>query len=211
MAPKTPKKPIFISFAGYKGGIGKTSVGLSCAAFLAKQGYQVGFFEHDAQSALEVLKGADYADFPFELLADINDIPDGVDFVIADWPPGISGSLFEGQQDLLVVLLQPSLLDWNATQLGLKTLSKKTKHIVVVNRLKRNSRDHQSILEGIRESYPEDEVATIYERNAMQSATNRSTTVFGLDTRMSGVREVRADIEEVVGAIFAKLNMKLPG
>lgn len=210
MAPTEKKQALFISVAGFKGGIGKTSVALNIAALLALRGFKVGFFEHDKQSSLEVLMGMEDANFPFELLEDINEIPEGTDFVIADWPPGVEGYLFEGQQDILVILLQPSLLDWNATQTGLNSLSKDTKHIVVVNRLKKNSQDHQEILEGVRDEYPDEEIPTIYERTAMQAATNRSTTVFGLENRRSGVREVRTDIEEVVNAIFVKLGMELP-
>lgn len=210
MAPTEKKQPLFISVAGYKGGIGKTSVALNVAALLALRGFKVGFFEHDPQSSVEVLMDMEDSNFPFELLEDINKVPEGTDFVIADWPPGVEGHLFEGQQDLLVICLTPSLLDWNATQTGLKSLPEGTLYKVVVNRVKKNSQDHQDILEGIREEYPDEEIPTIYERTAMQAATNRSTTVFGLENRRSGVREVRTDIEEVTNAILAKLGMELP-
>jgi chromosome partitioning protein len=186
-----------ILVANAKGGVGKTTVAVTLAAALARQGHRVALADADRQgSSLRWLdcrppEAASVRPLDWRRGKAIGDAPKKLDWLVIDAPGAIKGDKAEAlvaESDRIVAPLTPSIFDLAATEAFLDRLEEikrvrkgKASVHVVANRA-RKGRALNALLAGL-EAKGHAPAALLTDRAAYPDLAAQGLTVFDRDLK----------------------------
>lgn len=230
---KTILNPVVWS---YKGGVGKTTLAFHLTDALAIRGYNAALLDLDPQGSTTSLSEAnDRAlaagettdkGFLFDLYADsadlnaLNSTPkewahlmdslagNGHQLVVAEYGPGIPGTVLGHRHDLVLLPFQPCQTDYSAALRGVKSLPSGVKVLPVLTRYKRTSPSHQVFLELAQEEFGIDNVLVMPEASVFQTCNNLGRSVYTLG-RHYGLAAAKGSMDVIAEKLLTELGLPL--
>ena len=194
-----------------KGGVGKTTLAVHLAVYLAERGATVGILDTDNQAAAaawgrEALPQAEVA-----ATTDAGKIGrvmqrcrDSKMILIVDSQPGLGDAALTAVRnaDAILVPMNPAPLDWRATVQGLKVYDQQAEHNrkppvvrLIINRRETAAAIHREVEELARAHPTGCLKSSLSKRTAIEKASGMGTVVWRLD-REAGARAAAQEMSE---------------
>lgn len=234
-ATKKKRRIVCIGDWSYKGGVAKTTLAAHLADALAKMGFKVAVLDLDPQGSTTMLSEANdralaagettEKGFLFDTFADSSEmnalhstpaewgqILDGLedagyDIVIAEYGPGIPGTVLGNRHDLVLVPFQPVQTDFTAALRGVQSLPKGVKVVGVLTRYKRTSPSHQVFHDMANETFGLDNVLVMPEATVFQTCNNLGRSVYTLKDRHYGLAQAIGSMDLMAQKVATELAL----
>ena len=234
-AAKKKKAVLNVAVWSYKGGVGKTTLAFHLTDALATRGYNVALMDLDPQGSTTSLSEAnDRAlaagettdkGFLFDLYADsaemgaLHSTPKawshiidslgeaGHQIVVAEYGPGIPGTVLGNRHDLVLVPFQPGQTDFTAALRGVQSLPEGVKTVGVLTRYKRTSPAHQMFFDLAQETFGQDNVLVMQEATVFQTCNNLGRSVYTLKERVYGLAQAQGAMDLMAQKVLDELGL----
>lgn len=234
-AKKKNKAVLNIAVWSYKGGVAKTTLALHLADALATRGFNVALLDLDPQGSTtslseandEALAAGETTDkgFLFDLYADsvemgaLHSTPKawahildslgeaGHQIVVAEYGPGVPGTVLGNRHDLVLVPFQPGRTDFTAALRGIESLPEGVKTVGVLTRYKRTSPTHQMFLDMAQKDFGKDNVLLMQEATVFQTCNNLGRSVYTLKERVYGLSQAQAAMDLMAQKVLDELDL----
>lgn len=231
------KTVINVAVWSYKGGVGKTTLAFHLTDAMASHGYNAALLDLDPQGSTtslseandRALSAGETTDkgFLFDLYADsaemgaLHSTPKqwahildslgeaGHQIVVAEYGPGIPGTVLGNRHDLVLVPFQPCQTDFTAALRGIQSLPKGVKVVGVLTRYKKASPSHQVFLDLANETFGQDNVLVMQEATVFQTCNNLGRSVYTLKERVYGLGQAKAAMDFMADKVLADLGLPL--
>lgn len=233
------KKKTILNIAvwSYKGGVAKTTLALHLGDALAMRGYNVALLDLDPQGSTtslsenndRALAAGETTDkgFLFDSYADsaemgaLHSTPKawahildslgqaGHQIVVAEYGPGVPGTVLGNRHDLVLVPFQPVQTDFTAALRGIQSLPKGVKTVGALTRYKRTNPAHQMFLDLANETFGEGHVLVMPEATVFQTCNNLGRSVYTLKERVYGLSQAKGAMDEMAEKVLQELALPL--
>jgi len=209
-----PKTPYVIGLLQQKGGVGKTTLALNLAGFFAGQGARTLLVDADPQGSVMAWTSVREAPPPFNVVQlatstlhrDLPEIARDYDVVVIDGAPRVNELARSAilASDFIVIPVQPSSFDYWAAQETVQLIQEaqqfrpEIRAAFVVNRKIARTAISRAVKKAFRDAgFPLCE-AGVSQRVTFAEAATAGATVFELEPKGAGAREIKQLGKEIV-------------
>ncbi len=204
-----------IAFVNQKGGVGKTTLAVNVAGYMARQGLKVLFIDADPQQSALDWAGARNGECPFSIVGmprpvihkELPKLETGYAHVIIDSPPSVHQltQSIVGASDVVVVPVQPSPYDVWAAEAVLRViddasavLNPQLKTVFAINRKIVNTAIGRDIVGALANYGKPVMAAHVCQRVAFAESAAQGKTVFEIDEQSAASHEIIALTNEIL-------------
>lgn len=204
-----------IAFVNQKGGVGKTTLAINVAGYMAKQGFKVLLVDADPQQSALDWSGVRSDPSLFAIVGmprpvihkELPLLEKGYDHVIIDSPPSVHAltQSIVGASDVVVVPVQPSPYDVWAAEAVIKVINDASivlnpdlKTVFAINRKIVNTAIGRDVATSLGEYEKPVLRSEVCQRVAFAESAAQGKTVFEIDERSAAAQEIAALTKEIL-------------